>query len=151
MLKVPLECPPSLPQLWQMFHVKVAQAIASLQQDAIVFAVTGSPITTGIKGYQQVPFSGSITGWTILSADATPTSGSIVLDVWRDTYANYPPTVADTITASAKPTLTTAISATSTILTGWSKNFSAGDVFGVKVDSTASVTSILLYLQVQRS
>ena len=33
------------------------------------------------------------------------TSGSIVIDVWKDTYANFPPIVADTITASAKPTL----------------------------------------------
>jgi hypothetical protein len=68
----------------------------------------GSVITTGVKGFVRVPFTGTITKVTVLSTDAAATSGSIVIDVWKDTYANYPPTVADTITASAKPTITTA-------------------------------------------
>lgn len=36
-------------------------------------------------------------------------SGSIVVDLWKDTYLNYPPTVADTIcNSSYKPTLSSA-------------------------------------------
>lgn len=53
----------------------------------------GSAITTGVKGDVYVPYDCTITDWTIL-ADQT---GSIEIDVWVDTYANYPPTVADTI------------------------------------------------------
>src|SRR5262245_12302048 len=41
----------------------------------------------------EIPFGCLIVSWRLL-ADA---SGSVVLDLWRDTYTNAPPTVADTI------------------------------------------------------
>ena len=110
----------------------------------------GVTITTGLKGFFRVPFACTITGWQIFSTDATgpATAGSIVVDIWKDTTANYPPTVADTITASAKPTLTAASSATSTTLTGWTTSVAAGDVFAFKVDSVTTVTQVLIQLTV---
>jgi len=59
----------------------------------------GSAITTGQKGYIEVPFACTISRATTLADQ----SGSIVIDVWKDTYANYPPVDADSITASAPP------------------------------------------------
>lgn len=99
-------------------------------------------ITTGTKttGLVRIPSAGTITGWQIKSCDSTPTSGSIVIDIWKDTYANFPPTVADSITASAKPTLTSATKAESTTLTGWITSISAGDIFYFNVDSVTSLT-----------
>src|SRR6266478_2257713 len=84
---------------------------------AIPFVIDGGglAITTGIKGDLQIPFACTITSWTLLADQ----SGSIVIDLWKDTYANYPPTIADTITASAKPTLSSATKNTSSTLTGW--------------------------------
>lgn len=104
----------------------------------------GSAITTGAKkAYIQVPYSGTITEWTLL-ADQT---GSIVIDVWKDTYANYPPTVADTITASAKPTITTAIKNTSSTLTGWTTSVTAGDIIEFNVDSVTSITKCHVFIK----
>lgn len=111
----------------------------------------GSAITTGVKGFIQIPYAGTITEWTILSNDSSATSGSIVFDVWKDTYANYPPTVADTITASAKPTLSSANKATSSTLTGWTTAVTAGDVIGFNVDSITTVTKITLTIKIQAS
>jgi hypothetical protein len=111
----------------------------------------GSAITTGIKGFLEVPFAGTITAVTVLSTDAAVTSGSIVIDIWKDTYANYPPTVADTITASAKPTLASATKARDTTLTGWTTAISAGDILGFKVDSASLVLKVLVSLTVQAS
>jgi hypothetical protein len=105
----------------------------------------GSAITTGAKKvYLRVPWNCTITGWTILLDQ----SGSIVIDVWKDTYANFPPTVADTITASAKPTVTTATKATSTTLTGWTTALAAGDVLEFNVDSITTATRATIYLHV---
>ncbi len=118
---------------------------------AFVIDGGGSAITTGTKGFLSVPFAGTIIDWTILSTDASVTSGSIVIDVWKDAFASYPPTVLDTITASAKPTLTTSTSATSSTLTGWTTSIAAGDVFGFKVDSITSVTRITIQLTVRKS
>jgi hypothetical protein len=109
----------------------------------------GSVITTGVKGFVSVPFAGTITGWTLLSTDAAATVGSIVIDVWKDTYANYPPTVADTITASAPPTLAGVAKNTSTTLTGWTTAIAAGDVLGFSVTSVTALTRVTLSLTVQ--
>ena len=109
----------------------------------------GAAITTGVKGFLSVPFAGTITGWTLLSTDGSATAGSIVIDVWKDTYANYPPVVGDSITASAKPTLSSVNKNASTTLTGWTTSIAAGDVLGFKVDSAATVTRVVLSLTVQ--
>jgi hypothetical protein len=98
----------------------------------------GSVISTGQKGYTRVPYSGTITGVEVV-ADQT---GSIVVDVWKDTYANYPPTDADSITASAPPTLSSAIKSQNTTLTGWTTAITAGDYIGWNVDSAATVTRV---------
>lgn len=105
-------------------------------------------ITTGVAGFVSCPVAGTITKVRLLSSDAAVTSGSIVVDIWKDTYANYPPTVADTITASAKPTITTATKSEDSTLTGWTTSVSAGDVFGFNVDSVTSLKQVTVELTV---
>lgn len=107
----------------------------------------GSVITTGLKGFLQIPFACTINSWTIM-ADAT---GSMVIDIWKDTYANYPPTVADTITASAKPSLSSANKATSSTLTGWTTSIAADDVLAFNVDSASTVQRVTITLKVTRA
>lgn len=131
------------------------QAVAGVEstqrktrQLTVVIDGGGSALTTGIKAYVSCPFTGTITGARLLSSDDVVTSGSIVIDVWKDTYANYPPTVADTITASAKPTLSSATKSDDTTLTGWTTSVTAGDVFGFKVDSITSVKRVTLQLTI---
>ena len=104
----------------------------------------GSAITTGVKGFIQVPFDCTIVSSTLLS----DIDGDIVIDVWKDTYANYPPTVGDTITASAKPTLSAGKKALDVSLTGWNTTIFAGDVLGFNVDSAATLTRVTLHLKV---
>jgi hypothetical protein len=105
---------------------------------------SGTAITTGVKGYRSSPVSGTIIGVRLLADVA----GSVVVDIWKDTYANYPPTVTDTITASAKPTLSAASKYEDTTLTGWIKAVTAGDVFGFNIDSATTVTRLTLELTI---
>ena len=100
----------------------------------------GSVITTGVKGYVPVPYGMTITGLTILADQ----SGSIVVDVWKDTYANYPPTVADTIAGTEKPTLSSAIKNQDLTLTTWTTTVTSGDIIGFNVDSVTTVTRVTL-------
>jgi len=95
----------------------------------------GAPITTGLRAVLWMPFGMVITGWTLL-ADAV---GSLGLDVWADAYANYPPTVADTIAGSEKPTLTATDHAQDLSLTTWDTDLIEGDVLAVNVASTSGV------------
>lgn len=105
----------------------------------------GTTIGTGVAGYIQVPFDCSITEWTLLG----DTTGSIVVDIWKDTYANYPPTDADTITASATPSVTSATKNTSSTLTGWTTAITAGDTLGFNVDSVSTFTRVTLVLKLK--
>ncbi len=56
----------------------------------------------------------------------------------------------DTITASAKPTLSSADHNSDATLTGWTTSVAAGDVIGFKVDSVATITRATLLLKVTR-
>lgn len=117
--------------------------------DVVRFVFNG--ISTGVAGFVSVPYSGTITSWRLLSTDPAVTSGSIVVDVWKDLYANYPPTVLDTITAAAKPTITTATKAESSTLTGWTTTVTVGDVLGFNVDSVTSLTQATLEIFITRT
>lgn len=53
-------------------------------------------IFSGTKGYVgPITYNGNVKSWSIVEVSETPVSGSIVIDVWKDTSANYPPTVAE--------------------------------------------------------
>lgn len=107
----------------------------------------GSAITTGVKGDIALDFAATINQVTLLADQ----SGSIVVDIWKDTYANYPPTVADTITASAKPTLSSATKSKDSTLTGWTTSVASGDTLRFNVDSATTVTRVLVLLKMTRA
>jgi len=106
----------------------------------------GAAITTGVKGDITIPFACTITEVTMLADQ----SGSIVVDIWKDSYANYPPTIADVITASAKPTISAATKSVDSTLTGWTTSISAGDTLRFNVNSASTVTRVTLALKVTR-
>ena len=105
----------------------------------------GTAITTGTKGYVEVPYAGTITEWKIIS----DISGSAVFDVWKSNAAI--PTNSNSITASAKPTLTSSQRAASTTLTGWTTGVSVNDVFGFEVESASTITKAVLILVIQQT
>jgi hypothetical protein len=107
----------------------------------------GSAITTGQKGYITIPYDCTITGWEIL-ADV---SGSIVVDVWKDTYANFPPTSGDTIAGSEKPTLSSAVKNQDNLLSTWTTSVSANDIIAFNVDSASTLTRVNLTIKVLKT
>jgi hypothetical protein len=102
----------------------------------------GYVATTGVKAYIQIPFNCTITGWSML-ADVTTNA---VIDIWKDTYANFPPTVANTITGSAIPAISASNKNTSTTLTGWTTSIAAGDVLAFNLSSNTAATRITFSL-----
>jgi hypothetical protein len=126
-----------------------AAAGGGLHTTGITIDGAGAAFSTGIKGFQVIEANGTLQRVTLLSTDAAATACSVVMDVWKDTYTAYPPTVADSITASAKPTLTSANKSRDATLTGWSKTFTAGDVLGYQVVSNTGCTRVTLVLEYQ--
>ena len=130
-------------------EVTIAQLMAwapNLQRRSVQLIIDGggATITTGVKGYITVPFTGTITRAALL-ADQT---GSIVVDIWKDTYTNFPPVNADSITASATPTISAALKSEDSTLTGWTTAVTAGDILGFNVDSVTTLQRVTVELDI---
>lgn len=108
----------------------------------------GTTITTGLAGNGvSIPFNATITAVTMQAN----TTGSIVIDIWKDSYANFPPTVADSICGSAKPTITSSNKSQDSTLTGWTTSITAGDILYFNVDSVSSIANVVLTLTVTKT
>jgi hypothetical protein len=111
--------------------------------DGAGFQITAGTSLADVAVY--CPSAGTITKVTVLTRGGT---GSCVIDIWKDTYANFPPTVLDTITASAKPTISSATKYQDSTLTGWNTTISGGDVLMFHVDSTSVFTFLEIVLEI---
>jgi hypothetical protein len=109
----------------------------------------GAAITAGVKGDLVVDFACTITGWDILADQA----GSIVVDIWNRAYANFPPTVTQTITGAESPTLSSAAKNQNTAVnssSGWT--IAAGSTLRFNANATpATVTRVTVALKFVRT
>jgi len=111
----------------------------------------GVAITTGIKGDIIIDFDCTIQCATMLADQ----SGSIVVDIWKTTYALFQtgvhPVNADSITAAAPPTIAATDKDQDCVLSGWTTAINAGDVLRFNVDSCATITRVTVSLKLLRT
>lgn len=73
----------------------------------------------------RIPFSGTIQAYAITAN----TSGNATVEIWKTTFANFPPTVADKITGTAPITLAGQSARVVSAIADWSTvDVSAGDI-----------------------
>jgi hypothetical protein len=119
-----------------------------VQAAGLTISGGGAPISTGTKGYIQIPYSGVIKSWTLLADQV----GSIVIDVWKVPYTSFPPTVANTITDSDKPTITAAQKNQNLAISTWTDvTVTANDIIAFHVDSASTITQVSLTLSIDRT
>jgi hypothetical protein len=127
-------------------HIALSRAL----QAALVFIIDGggSVIALGEKGHLVVPFNCVATA-VELEADQ---NGAVVIDIWKSTYAGFPPVVGGSICGGAKPTIP-ALSQKSkdTTLVGWTTALSQYDILAFNVDSATTITRVTLTLHVTKS
>lgn len=111
------------------------------------FSGGGSEIPDDTKLWVEVPFKCDIDRVTLLADQ----SGDIQIDLWVEVYANYPPTVANTITAAAVPAISADTDSQDSTLTGWTPAISAGAIMVGNVDSCTTITACACALKVSRS
>lgn len=93
-----------------------------------------------------IPFSGIFTGWTILS----DVSAIVDIQIWKDTYSAYPPTLDDSITQASSISLngdTKSVGDAS----GWNAGFSENDVIRLHLVSCSGSTRLSVNLYYTRS
>lgn len=124
--------------------------VTKLKEEHISYVIDGGgvAIVAGDRAPFEIGFNGTITAVRLIADQ----SGSIVLDLAKDTFANYPPTFpTDSIVASAKPTLSSVIKSEDLTLAGWTTAVIKGDILAVKVDSATTVQRVTLILVIQRT
>jgi hypothetical protein len=102
---------------------------------------SGSAPSVGAKGQITLPTGFNITG-VYLTSDV---AGSCVLDIKTCTNAGFPGSLTS-ITASAKPTLSSAQFYSDTTLTGWTKAIAALNQLQFVVNSASTLTRINITL-----
>jgi hypothetical protein len=112
----------------------------------------GTVLTTGLKGYLEVPFDCVIERCTLLADQ----SGAIKIDIWKCTYAAFDasthPVNADTITAANEPEIAASgVKDQDATLTGWTVIIGAGDILAFNIDSVATITRIAVSLKVRKT
>lgn len=108
----------------------------------------GSAITTGLQCDLPIEYDMEIIQWEVLS-DAVPASpGSIEIDIWRDTYANFPPTSLSSIIGTSNfPSIVNGIKGSSSP-TGWNSVYlSSGDTLRFNVNSCSVITRAILLIK----
>jgi hypothetical protein len=108
-------------------------------------------IGTGIQAVVPVDFAGVVVGWTVL---APKESGAIVIDIWKDTYANFPPTNADAMPgAGHEPKITaTGNKGQDLDASDWATTaIAVGDVLLFNVDSCTTIKLCTVALKIQRT
>lgn len=138
--------PPSLPTesntYWRLF----ARGFPQTSTIVFVFDGGGIPLQAGRREDMPLPFAGSIVGWTLVADQV----GSLVIDLQKDVYANYPPDSSDSIAGSSLPTLTSAAKAQLESVSGWSTTITSGDVLSAVIQSASAVTRATLSITVTR-
>lgn len=121
--------------------------------DAIEFVIDGggAVLTTGLKGYIEVPWNCVVQRVTTLADQ----SGSVVVDIFKCTYSAFAPGThpvsSDKITASAPPTVASNVKAQDSTLTGWTTTFSAGDILAFNINSVTTVQRVTVSLRVVKT
>jgi hypothetical protein len=93
----------------------------------------------------RVPVSGTITKVSVLT---TGGSGNCVIDIRKKNFASFPPVGADSICASAKPTLSGVASYEDVTLTGWTTAVSAGDTLMFVLESSSVFKTIGVSIEI---
>lgn len=91
-------------------------------------------ISSGFKGWIRNPYSGVITGWSLV-ADVT---GVLYVDIWKSTYDNFPPTSSNSIVGGVRPFISGQMKNNGANLSTWISGVTIDDWFAYNIESNVS-------------
>src|SRR3990167_1405218 len=114
----------------------------------LVFDGGGSVIAVDARIALRFYSNYRLLAWSLGAANE---SGSIVIGMWKDTHANFPPTIADTMTNGNDPEISAAQAAEDTDLSDWTTvEIAAGEWIIFNPDSVTDLTMATLALKLLR-
>ena len=103
-----------------------------------------SVITDGLKGSIIIPYNATIQSWTIIAN----TSGNVSIDIWKDTFNNYPPTSGDSIVGMEYISLNNEQKNQDLNLTSWNTSVSFGDILSFRIISATTISKVYVMINV---
>lgn len=103
---------------------------------------TGSALTSGSIVYMTIPYACTINAWNM-----TVDAGTATIDIWKIATGTAVPTIANTITASALPAISTGTAKHSTTLTGWTTGVTTNDIIGFQLKTVATAKYVEIDVQ----
>ena len=115
----------------------------------VTYDGNGGVISNGKIAYVQIPYNGTITGWVIGAKE----SGSCTIKVFKDTYANFPPTTPTDDIFTTAPSLSSQQKnqdlAPSFI--GAGATVTIGDWIGFEISSVVTITWLNLTILITKT
>lgn len=112
----------------------------------VVFDGNGSVINTGSFIDVEIPWNSYITD-IIMMADQT---GSFTFNIFKGTYASYPPTTASSICSASRPTIAANYKSYDSTLTNWITYIPSGSILRYYSDSCSSITRCSTILKLRK-
>ena len=121
--------------------------------DTLSIALFGNEydIVSGSVVDLPIPYDCTISGSVLTGIPTSESVGSMILDIRKDTYDNWPPTSADSIVADAPPTITNGVKSKDDTLTGWTKTLTKGNHLRWYVIYCSGLTQVNSTLYVNKS
>jgi hypothetical protein len=130
---------------WEDYWMVLSEAQKTSSVDVIIEG-QNYPIDIGRKVAVRVPYDCVLTECMMLADQ----SGSMVVDIWKDTYGNYPPDNSDSIVSTSPPTLSGTDHSIDTILAGWTTALAEDDILAFNVDSCSVITRVTISLKFEK-
>lgn len=105
--------------------------------------------TPALNGLFYVPRKSVIKGASLLTQGSI--TGSCQVDIWKIAVGSFPPTISNTIVASAPPKILVGSHYTDITLLGWTTALAAGDTLVFVLNSSSLFTEIALALWVEET
>jgi len=117
--------------------------------ESVTFSTEIFSSSSGVLGDLRIPFGGTIAAYSIVA----DTSGNATVEIWKDAFANFPPTSADKITGTAPIALVAQSANAVTPISDWtSVTVTAGDVLRFNLVSIGGgIGRITITLAIARS
>ena len=129
-----------------------AQQVRTISATNIDIVLVIDCSSTGVKLDVRVDFDCKLTAWSLFT-DSGLAGDNCYVDVWRDAYANFPPTVDDSMNGGNYPQVVDTANGTSADLSSWTRTtITAGDTLRINVQTRqGAVTRATLVLRATRT
>ena len=111
------------------------------------FIISGSPITNAAVGEITIGYNARIVGIQMTSFQ----TGDITVDIWRSSFASYPPTQAGSITGSNLPAIVNSNKFQDLVLAGWITSLNQNDVLRFVVSNASCINVCTVSLLLART